>query len=134
MTFCPAPKVPVGQATRHEEQVESDRQTARHWQDVCRRVEERDGPCCRVCGRKCAFNARTRAEKADPHHVIPRSQCGADETWNVVKVCRFCHDQRHSYRTLAITGNADERNEMGKLAGLLVERLTESGWETVGMR
>lgn len=33
-----------------------------------------------------------------------------------------------------ITGNADERNEVGKLAGLLVERLVEGGWETVAMR
>lgn len=67
----------------------------------------------------------TRAER---HHVIPRSLGGPDETWNLATVCVDCHDERHKKGTLKISGNADQRDQLGRLCGLLIERATEGGW------
>jgi len=132
--FHPVPKSRSG-LSRHQEAVAADLAREQHWRAVCRAVEERDGDVCRICGRRCVFTkAKTRAEKADPHHVIFQSANGPDETWNVAKLCRDCHDEVHVHRRLMVSGNADERTELGKLGGLRVERLTDAGWTVVGMR
>src|SRR5690606_12097764 len=87
-------------------------------------VDQRDQGRCRVCGQR-----PTRPER---HHPIPRSLGGGHTTANVCLLCPTCHATRHTKGTLALSGNADTRDEMGKLAGIHVQRLSESGWFTVG--
>ena len=49
---------------------------------------------CEVCGNRAA----------DIHHIIPRSKFGnkrkdeQDSIYNLIALCRFCHDQAHAER------------------------------------
>lgn len=95
-------------------------------------VDARDQGRCRVCGRRCSTTASSLADRAERHHLQPRSLGGPDTTANLATVCRSCHDERHTKGTLALSGNADHRDEQGRLAGIHVERITEAGWRTVG--
>lgn len=120
------PKVPVDGTT-----ITEDYRTKRAGKRAARdaayaAVDRRDGKACRVCERFCSPDAPTL--RADRHHVIPRSLCGPDESWNLVILCRDCHDERHTKGTLQLSGNADERDGTGRLIGIKVERLTETGW------
>jgi 5-methylcytosine-specific restriction endonuclease McrA len=101
--------------------------------EVCRAVDRRDQGRCRVCGKRCEIGS-TFANRVERHHVIPRSLGGKDETGNLASLCVECHDDRHKRGTLRISGNADERDRMGCLCGLKVERLTEAGWKVAGLR
>lgn len=73
---------------------------------VCRLVDKRDGPHCRVCGGLLVSGAHH-------HHIIPRSLGGPHTTANVCLVCPSCHLAIHAKR-ISVSGNADER--------LLIER------------
>lgn len=121
------PKLKTGK-TRRDERAEKRAAIEAHWREVCRDVDRRDGVECRVCGARCATDALDLLLRAERHHLIPSSRGGPDETWNICRVCKRCHDERHVKGTLQLSGNADERNEMGKLAGICCERLTEAGW------
>lgn len=96
-------------------------------------VDRRDEGQCRACGRRCSTTATASEHRGEHHHVIPRSLGGGDTVENVALICVWCHDERHKKGTLRISGNAHERNEMGFLCGLVIERLTESGWKVEGM-
>jgi 5-methylcytosine-specific restriction endonuclease McrA len=48
-------------------------------------VAKRDKYRCRICGRQAT----------DTHHILYRSQGGPDELWNLVCLCRSCHDRVH---------------------------------------
>lgn len=119
--------------TAKEERDERKRAKKAAWLEVCKAVDRRDQGKCRVCGTQCALGS-TFSDRAERHHVRPRSLGGPDASWNLATVCVDCHDKRHKKGALRISGDADERNEMGYLCGLKVERLTESGWKDVGMR
>ena len=52
------------------------------------------------------------------HHIIYRSECGPDETWNLVTLCVDCHSAVHAYKLfigvgpdcmIGIGGGADGR-------------------------
>jgi 5-methylcytosine-specific restriction endonuclease McrA len=49
-------------------------------------VLERDRGRCLLC-RKAA---------TDTHHILYRSQGGPDEAWNLISLCRTCHEKVHS--------------------------------------
>jgi 5-methylcytosine-specific restriction endonuclease McrA len=66
---------------------------------VCREVDARDGDRCRVCLR---FVLSGRHH----HHLVFRSQGGADTTANLITVCAGCHADIHE-RRIAVTGNAN---------------------------
>jgi len=53
------------------------------------RTFTRDGWRCQVPG--CGSRAHLHA-----HHVIYRSRNGPDEAWNLVAICRACHEMIHS--------------------------------------
>ena len=91
-------------------------------------VDRRDEGQCRACGRRCSTRA-TGEQRAEHHHVIPRSLGGQDTPENVCTLCVWCHDERHKKGTLRISGNAHERDPLGRLCGLTIERVTESGWQ-----
>ena len=113
--------------TRREERAHKRAMTEANWRRVCVTVDRRDGRHCRVC--ETPVGGLTLLTRLERHHLIPVSRGGADESWNVATLCKRCHDERHLKGTLQLSGNADERNELGKLAGIKVERLTESGWQ-----
>lgn len=52
-------------------------------------VFNRDGWRCRHCN---------NGNGLDPHHVIYASAGGADEPWNLITLCRVCHDSIHAGR------------------------------------
>jgi hypothetical protein len=100
----------------------------KHYRDVCAQATLRDGSCCRVCQRWCNPRAIAMLAKLHHHHLIPISLGGVDESWNLACLCADCHDAEHGGK-IRLSGNADDRNEMGRLAGIKLERMTESGWQ-----
>lgn len=40
-----------------------------------------------------------RRPGTDPHHIRFRSQGGPDASWNLLWLCRTCHDDIHAGRT-----------------------------------
>lgn len=127
MAFSPQPKLKDGQTIR-DKRAEKRAVEDKHWRDVCRIVDRRDGQECRVCERRCSTTALDMLLRAERDHIIPRSLMGPDESWNLATLCKACHDDKHKRGTLRLSGHADERNEMGRLAGIKVERLTDAGW------
>lgn len=126
-------KYPGGK-TWKEDRRERKLTAAATLREVYALVDHRDGGKCRICGRRCSTTAVSFEDRAERHHVIPRSLGGEDSTHNLATVCWECHEDRHKKGTLKIAGDADERNEMGYLCGLDVERLTDAGWKKGGMR
>lgn len=104
-----------------------------HLLEVCKAVDRRDQGRCRVCAKRCEIGS-TFANRIERHHIVPRSLGGDDSSSNLCSLCVDCHDDRHKRGTLRISGDADERNEMGYLSGLKIERLTEAGWKVGGLR
>jgi 5-methylcytosine-specific restriction endonuclease McrA len=96
-------------------------------------VDRRDEGQCRACGRRCSTTATASEHRGEHHHIIARSQGGEETPENIALICVTCHDERHKKGTLRISGNAHERNEMGFLCGLTIERLTEAGWKVERM-
>jgi 5-methylcytosine-specific restriction endonuclease McrA len=119
--------------TAKEDRDERKREKKAQLLEVCKTVDRRDQGRCRVCAKRCEIGS-TFADRVERHHVIPRSLGGRDETGNLASLCVDCHEERHKKGTLRLSGNADERNELGYLCGLTVERLTEAGWKVVGQR
>lgn len=119
--------------TAREERHERKLAKAANLNAVYAIVDRRDEGQCRVCGRRCSTTATASENRAEHHHIIPRSLGGQDTPENLALVCVWCHDERHKKGTLRISGNAHERNEMGFLCGLVIERLTEAGWKVEAM-
>lgn len=118
-------------ATQSMEAIAEDSLIERTWEAVKKFIAERDEFRCRVCGRSCRYGAPKLAERADPHHIILRSAGGPDESWNLIYLCRGCHDLVHKLRKLFLSGNADAKDEMGR--GMVkAERQVEGGFEVVG--
>ncbi len=67
------------------------------------RTFTRDGWRCQVPG--CGSRAHLHA-----HHVIYRSRNGPDEGWNLVSVCRSCHEMIHS-GCISVRGRAPRQLE-----------------------
>lgn len=118
-------------STASIESIVDERAAARHWERVKKLVAERDKGRCRMCGKRCSYNARYLDDRADPHHIIFQSANGPDETWNVLLMCREHHDMCHKVRRFWLSGNADDRDPMGK-GCVKVERQGESGFVVVG--
>lgn len=123
-------KVEGVSVTQSIERIEEIRAGESRWDWLKRFICEREKGRCRVCGKKCAYGDPIQS-RADAHHIIFKSAGGPDETWNLIFVCRACHDLVHKLKKLFLSGNADERDPMGH--GLVkAERQVESGFEVVG--
>lgn len=133
MAFCPAPKLPNG-LTQADERDARRQTAAAELLRVHRLIDQRDGGRCRVCRHGISPAAVQRRDRLERHHLVPRSLGGEDTTANLCCLCVPCHDERHKKGTLRLSGDADLRDERGRLAGIKVERLRESGWQVVGMR
>ena len=54
------------------------------------KILERDGWKCQRCGRR---------DQLQIHHIVHRSQSGADCDDNLVTLCNKCHTDLHFYRS-----------------------------------
>lgn len=54
--------------------------------NVYQDVRERDFKRCRACGGTNALAV---------HHIVFRSQGGPNEPWNLITLCKGCHDLAH---------------------------------------
>ena len=99
--------------------------------DCYAQVDRRDGHCCRVCHARVGGVGMLAA--VHHHHLVYRSLGGKHETSNVLSLCVKCHDLVHRGE-IQLSGNADERNSIGVLSGVKLEKAGESGWQVVGWR
>jgi len=95
--YTPLAKSPTGR-TRAQEKAAKLADAERHWRDVCRLVDRRDNGRCRVCGRACSPSALSMVDRAERHHLTYRSRGGADETRNVLTLCRRGRGRRERAR------------------------------------
>jgi 5-methylcytosine-specific restriction endonuclease McrA len=103
-------------------------QEKKHEREVHQAVDARDHHTCRVCGRYCSPLAVGLLQRSHRHHLVYRSAGGKDTTENLCTLCAHCHDDEH-HKRIRLSGDADLRDKKtGKLAGVKVERATESGY------
>jgi 5-methylcytosine-specific restriction endonuclease McrA len=71
------------------------------YDELKREILERDGWRCQHCGRR---------ERLEIHHLIRRSQSGADCEDNLILLCNRCHHSIHlSSATGVALGQTEER-------------------------
>ena len=95
-------RVRIGQAARRRVKAGGKLAVGRQsadlgsWREIIRQVRGRSGGRCEVVvwELRDSENAYWRCVRraVDPHHVIPRSKGGADDPWNLMAVCRVCHN------------------------------------------
>ena len=68
-------------------------------------IKERDYYRCRACG---------YGQNLHVHHIIYRSHGGPDEPWNLITLCKRCHDTAHGL-------NSKEFYAKNELHGLIRE-------------
>ncbi len=56
------------------------------YRDLHRKILERDGWRCQVCG---------SMQQLEVHHLKFRSQSGGDEEQNLITLCAGCHEKVH---------------------------------------
>ena len=54
------------------------------WKQIAKRIRERDGYTCQMCG----------LEGNSVDHIIPRSAGGSDEEWNLQCLCTKCNSAK----------------------------------------
>jgi hypothetical protein len=124
--FAPIPKTVNGR-TRADEKAVKDKAEDAAERACYRLVDKRDRFRCRVTGVLLAIGG-SLTTAVQRHHLIPRSQGGPHETWNVLTVSRAIHDLIHVHGTLRLSGDADARDSDGKLCGVKVEKLLDGVW------
>lgn len=65
---------------------------------LCEEVLERDGWACRRCGSHGWLQV---------HHIIKRSFCRIDASWNLCTLCNACHEEVERHRVDVLGSNAD---------------------------
>ena len=86
--------------SRAAEKKHADREKDTHWQKVRKAVLVRDNYRCRFCG---------SPNKAEVHHLKPRSLGREDSTRNCLVLCAEHHAERHAYRLFPIGNDANGR-------------------------
>lgn len=61
------------------------------YRDLCAKILERDKWMCQHCGRR---------EQLQIHHLVHRSQLGADSEDNLIVLCASCHGTLHGQMTV----------------------------------
>jgi 5-methylcytosine-specific restriction endonuclease McrA len=56
------------------------------YRELHRRILERDGWRCQICG---------SMQNLQVHHLKLRSQSGGDEEQNLITLCTSCHERAH---------------------------------------
>lgn len=127
------PKIPPGRMSRLQEKLARRSEEQAEIRACYKAVDERDKRRCRVCGKKGSPTATGLLERIHRHHMVYRSRGGQHEPDSVVSVCSQCHDEIHVRGTLRLEGDANARDERGKLVGVGVWRLVDGlRWDVVG--
>lgn len=87
------------------------------WSKRRREVLRRDDHMCRHCER----HEDMRGVSLEVHHIVPRSRGGSHEKWNLVTMCRHCHDRVHN-------GNVKAPDEPLGYIGRLKEEVKSFRW------
>lgn len=95
-----------GMISRLDAKMARNRKTVTDRRAAYRLVDLRDEGKCRAC--KCLTFLRMGLDQREHHHIHGRQIRNAEQTSNIVTLCRRCHDLRHVKRTLVIVGNADQ--------------------------
>lgn len=127
MSFKPNPK-PTPRWMEKAKKVADAKKAER---ECYAQVDRRDVHCCRVCRARVGGIGMLQA--VHHHHLVYRSKGGDHDTSNVVSLCVKCHHAVHNGE-IRLSGNADERNSVGILSGVKLERGTDSGWKVEGWR
>lgn len=98
---------PPGYKSIADDRADKRKATRTHKDAVYADVDKRDGMVCRCCGRRLVRTLELKPNRLERHHVIPLSQMGETETWNMVVLSQKCHEKvtRHQ---MTVVGNADE--------------------------
>jgi|GEM_PF-7123355 len=128
MPVQPYTKEQQAGGSRIERKKQQRAQEAEQMRQTYRYVDRREGMRCRTTRVRVDPQAIASTAKGHHHHVTYRSQGGQHTPDNVILVSAWVHEQIHLGK-LRVTGDAEQRDEMGRLNGLTVERLTESGWQ-----
>lgn len=121
---------PKCRQSKSMQQIEAARAALTAWEAVKAFIAKRDSYRCRLCGKGCRYGDPITT-RADAHHIIFKSAGGEDVSWNLIYLCRGCHDLVHKVRRFFLSGNADDRDPAGK-GCVKVERQAESGFDVVG--
>lgn len=92
------------------------------WAKIRHECYERDVHCCVWCGRY------VEEEQAHPHHIVFRSQGGANAKENIATLCVACHRAIHdlNYRTLERSLDSGEMLTKSDIVTILLKRTGEN--------
>jgi hypothetical protein len=128
--YAPIPKTVNGRTRAEEKHVRDnakDAEEARCYALVDARDELRDRVTGKLLSKRGGLT--TRVER---HHMKGRGAGGKHETSNVVTVSPETHAEIEVKGTLRLSGDADARDDRGRLCGVKVERLQNDVWRVVG--
>lgn len=102
--------------------------------DAYAEVDARDKSRSRISGITLTAGATDPKRRREHHHMEERSTAPSlrAETSNILTVSAFEHELLTKHK-LHASGDADLRDAEGKFCGVLLEKLTESGWTEVGL-
>lgn len=78
----------------------------------------RDGQRCQSCGMKLFL-----AQNFEVHHIIPKSQGGADDPTNLITLCLHCHDREDWYSHVRIYPTTTRKKRNRTLGEAILEQL-----------
>ena len=87
------------------------------WPQRRREVLRRDDYMCRNCER----HEDMRGVSLEVHHIVPRSRGGSHEKYNLITLCRHCHNRTHN-------GNVKAPDDPLGYVGRLREEVKSFQW------
>jgi hypothetical protein len=126
------PKIPG--LTRMEEREARKAQAEADLRACYAKVDRRDHKVCRVSGVTLTAGDSNPRKRLERHHMVERSldKTKINDPANVITVSAWVHDQLTAHR-LHLEGDADARDESGKLCGVLLSANGETGWQPMRM-
>jgi hypothetical protein len=126
------PKVP--RLTRMEEKQARRADAETELRKCYASVDKRDHRVCRVSGLMLTAGAPDPRKRLERHHMVERSidKTKIADPSNVITVSGFVHAQLTAHR-LHLEGDANAKDENGKLCGVLLSANGETGWQPVRM-
>jgi hypothetical protein len=132
--FPPRPDGSPG-LSRMEEKAEKSADYETELRKCYAKVDKRDGKVCRVSGVPLTAGDGNKRRSLMRHHMKPKSLAKSERTnpANVITISAWVHDQIHTKAALHLEGDANAKDENGKLCGVLLSANGETGWQPVRM-
>jgi hypothetical protein len=139
-SFNPCPKIPPRPdgspgLSRMEEKAEKSSNYEAELRACNMKVDLRDSRVCRVSGVVLTPFHPDKRKALMRHHMKPKSTAKSERTntANVITISGWVHDQIHVKGLLHLEGDANARDEDGKLRGVLLSANGEGGWQPMRM-